>query len=97
MKLIHIIIIAAVSLAIFMGLMIGFGMKNFSAGGNIGVIEINHFISSAKYIVKDLKNFKEDPSIKAVIIRVDSPGGIVASSWEIYDGIKKLKEEMNKQ
>lgn len=93
MKPTHIIIIVAAALAVFFGLIIGFGMKGFGSAGDIGVIEIDHFISFSKYIVKDLKNFREDPSIKAVIIRVDSPGGIVASSWEIYDGIKRLKEE----
>ena len=91
MKTIHIIIIVIVAAAIIIGLAIGFGMKSMSYGGNIGVIEIENVISSAKHVVRDLKRFGEDPSIKAVLIHVDSPGGGVAASQEIYEQVKKVK------
>jgi protease-4 len=93
MKTIHIVIIVVVAVAIMIGLIIGIGMKGMSYGGNIGVIEISNVITSSKYIVKDLKNFEEDPTIKAVLIRVDSPGGGVAASQEIYQQIKKVKTQ----
>jgi protease-4 len=91
MKTIHIVIIVVVAVAILIGLIIGFGMKAVNYGGNIGVIEIENVITSSKYIVRELKNFGEDPSIKAVLIRVDSPGGGVAASQEIYQQVKKVK------
>ncbi len=93
MKTIHIVIIVVVSVAILIGLVIGFGMKGMNYGGNVGVIEIENVITSSKYIVRDLKNFEEDPTIKAVLIRVDSPGGGVAASQEIYQQVKKIKEQ----
>jgi protease-4 len=93
MKTKHIIIIAAVTVVIVFGLIVGFGMRGIMSSGNIGVIEIESVIVSSKYIVEDLKAFKDNPSIHAVIIRVDSPGGIVAASWEIYDEIQKLEEK----
>jgi len=94
MKKIYIIIIVAViSVAIIVGLIIGVGMKGYIGGGNVGVVEIDNIIHSSKVIVRDLKNFKENPSIPAIIIRVDSPGGGVAASQEIYEAIKTLKEE----
>lgn len=91
MKTIHIVIIVIVAAAIIIGLAIGFGMKSMSYSGNIGVIEIENVITSSKHLVKDLKKFGEDPSIKAVLIRVDSPGGGVAASQEIYEQVKKVK------
>ena len=91
MKTIHIIIIVVVAVAILIGLVIGFGMKGVNYGGNVGVIEIENVITSSKYIVRELKNFEEDPTIKAVLIRVDSPGGGVAASQEIYQQVKKVK------
>jgi protease-4 len=93
MKTKHIIIIAVVTVVIVFGLIVGFGMRGIMSSGNIGVIEIESVIVSSKYIVEDLKAFKDNPSIHAVIIRVDSPGGIVAASWEIYDEIQKLEEK----
>ena len=94
MKKSYAIVIAVVAVAIVLGLMIGLGMKGLVSlgAGNIGVIEIEQMITSAKNTVKDLKSFREDPSIKAVIIRVDSPGGGVAASQEIYTEIKKLAD-----
>lgn len=91
MKTIHIVIIVIVAVAIIIGLAIGFGMKSMSYGGNIGVVEIENVITSSKDVVRDLKKFGEDPSIKAVLIRVDSPGGGVAASQEIYEQVKKVK------
>jgi protease-4 len=93
MKTKHIIIIAIVTVVIIFGLIVGFGMMGMMPSGDIGVIEIESVIVSSKYIVDDLKAFEDDPSIKAVIIRVDSPGGIVAASWEIYEEIEKLEEK----
>ncbi|MEO0215469.1 MAG: signal peptide peptidase SppA [candidate division WOR-3 bacterium] len=94
MKKVHIIIIIVLAVAVIIGLVIGLGMKLTPPGytGNIGVIEIEGIIDSAKRIVRDIKRFDEDPAIPAVIIRVDSPGGGVAASQEIYNQIKQLKE-----
>jgi len=92
MRPIHIIIIAVIVVAVIIGLTIGRGFKGFRYNGTIGVIEIESVIAYSKYIVQDLKNFGEDPSIKAIVIRVNSPGGGVAASQEIYDQIKKVTE-----
>jgi len=97
MKKIYIIIIVTLSFAVIIGLLIGLNMKNFYGGGytggNIGVIEIEEVITYSKYIVDDLKDFGDDPSIKAIVIRVDSPGGGVAASQEIYEQVKKIREK----
>ncbi len=94
MKRAYIIIIIVLALAVIIGLVIGLGMKVSPMGytGNIGVIEVEGIIDSAKRIVRDIKRFSEDPSIPAVVIRVDSPGGGVAAAQEIYNQVKKLKE-----
>ncbi len=92
MKPIHIIIVSVVVIAVIIGVTIGKGFRGFGYGESIGVVEIESIITYSKYIVQDLKNFGEDPSIKAIIIRVNSPGGGVAASQEIYDQIKKVAE-----
>jgi protease-4 len=96
MKKIHIIIICVAGGAIILGLLIGFfikAMKQSGAyGGQVGVIEIYNVITTSKFVVQNIKEFSEDPSIKAIILRVDSPGGGVAASQEIYEELKKAKE-----
>jgi len=92
MKKTHIIIIIAVVIAIIIGLAVGFGMRGFAIRGDVGVVEIEGMILTSKYTVRDLKMFADDPSIKAVILRIDSPGGVVAASQEIYDQVAKTAE-----
>lgn len=61
--------------------------------GNIGVVEISGIISSSKDTIAHLKAFRDQDRIKAVIIRIDSPGGGVAPSQEIYREILKTREK----
>lgn len=93
MKRLHIIIIVGVVIAVIIGLSIGLGMRGFTPSGSIGVIEIENMILSSKSIVKDLKNFADDPAISAVIMRINSPGGVAAATQEIYREVKKLQEK----
>ncbi|UCD18844.1 MAG: signal peptide peptidase SppA [candidate division WOR-3 bacterium] len=85
----HIIIIAVVAAVILIGVVIGVGIRSPMVGGSVGVIEITGIIHSPKHILKDLKTFGDDPSIKAIILRINSPGGVVAASQEIYDMVKR--------
>ncbi len=62
---------------------------DFEFGEKVGIIEINGVITDAKNTIHNLKRFREDNSIKAIVIRIDSPGGAVGPSQEIYREIRK--------
>jgi protease-4 len=89
----HIVAIAVVIALIIVGVMIGIGMRGPISGGSVGVVEIDNIIYTPKYIVSDLNDFGDDPSIKAIILRINSPGGVVAASQEIYDAVKRQQEK----
>ncbi len=61
-------------------------------GEKIGIIEIIGVISDSKTVNEKLRLFREDESIKAIIIRVDSPGGGVVAAQEIFREIEKTVE-----
>ena len=61
----------------------------FEFGEKVGVIEINGIIADSKNVLNYLKRFREDNAIKAIVVRVDSPGGAVGPSQEIFREIKK--------
>jgi protease IV len=63
------------------------------AGVKIGVIAIDGVISSdlAEGTVRQLTKYADDPAIKAIVLRIDSPGGGVASSQEIYEEVKRVR------
>lgn len=63
------------------------------SGEKVGVIEISGVIADSKTVLDDLKAFREDDSIKAIVVRIDSPGGGVGPSQEIYRAIQKAKEK----
>lgn len=96
MKKKYIIILGVVAGAITLGLLVGLAMRAMKQeglyGGQIGVIEVYDVIASSKYITEDIKEFRENPSIKAILLRIDSPGGGVAASQEIYEELRKTRE-----
>lgn len=62
--------------------------------GSVGVIELNGPIMESKKILKKLASFEEDDSIKAVVLRLNSPGGAVAPSQEIYDAVRAYQKPL---
>jgi len=56
----------------------------------VGVAELNGVIMDSKKFLKTLKKFEEAKEIKAVVVRINSPGGAVAPSQEIYEAVKKF-------
>lgn len=58
----------------------------------IGVVEVIGVITDSRDIIRQLRGFNDDASILGIIVRIDSPGGAVAPSQEIYDEIIKIRK-----
>jgi protease IV len=74
----------------------GDGLKT---GDRIAVIPVEGVIGdgTAKTVNRYLKQYGEDSRIKAILLRVDSPGGGVSASEEIYREVKRVKDEKKKK
>ena len=66
-------------------------------GNKIGVVDLEGVIISPKIVVDQLKKFGDDDSIKAIILHVNSPGGGVAASEEIYREVKRIRDDKKKR
>ncbi|MGA8273692.1 MAG: signal peptide peptidase SppA [Candidatus Sulfotelmatobacter sp.] len=66
-------------------------------GDRIGVVDLDGVILSPEPVVGELKKFDDDSSIKAIILHVNSPGGGVAASEEIYREVKRIHDEKKKR
>jgi protease IV len=66
-------------------------------GDRIGVVDLDGVILSPQPVVGQLKKFADDSSIKAIILHVNSPGGGVAASEEIYREVKRIRKDKNKK
>jgi protease-4 len=74
---------------IFVTLSHFFGSEEVTLGERVGVVKISGFIADAEEAVKALDYFRESPDVKAVVVRVVSPGGVIAPSQEIRDAVKR--------
>jgi protease IV len=67
------------------------------SGSQIAYLELDGVISDSKEFVDQLKDYGKRSSVKSVVIRVNSPGGGVAASQEIYEALKKFRAETKKK
>ncbi|MBN2373024.1 signal peptide peptidase SppA [bacterium] len=65
--------------------------------GKIGLINVEGVIISSKSFIKQLERFSDDDSVKAIVIRIDSGGGGVAPSQEMYEAVINFKKETKKK
>jgi protease-4 len=65
-------------------------------GDKIAVIDLEGVILDSKQFIKDVKKYDEDDSIKAIIIRINSPGGGAAASQEMYTAVKRVRDRKKK-
>jgi len=68
------------------------GMDGISPGDKVAVLKIEGVILDSQIYLESIKKIKEDDDFKAVVVRIDSPGGAVAPSQEIYEELKSLNE-----
>ncbi|MBN2468662.1 MAG: signal peptide peptidase SppA [Deltaproteobacteria bacterium] len=59
----------------------------------IGVVPVKGVITDAQSIIDQLRKFRKNQNIKAIVVRIDSPGGGVGPAQEIYREIKKIRQE----
>ncbi len=86
------------SIIIFSMAIVKTGDKNYdyeeirSGKGKIAIVELDFTIIDSAPIVRQFKKYREDKSINAIVLHVNSPGGGVAASQEMYEEIKKTRD-----
>jgi protease IV len=63
------------------------------SGDGVGVLQIEGAIDDSRVVLAELRRFREMPWVKAVVVRVDSPGGAVAPTQEIFEEIQRAKKK----
>ncbi len=83
-----VLVLAAIAAALYTA----FGDHSPSVGSNsVLVLDVKGIIADSRPFIKTLDKYKEDKEIKAIVVRLDSPGGVVGPSQEIYDAILKAR------
>ena len=90
--------VLAVFTLVYLALHVGGQEASFGGfGDKIGVVDLEGAILDPKTVVQQLKKFGDDDSIKAIILHVNSPGGGVAASEEIYREVKRVRDDKHKR
>ncbi len=62
------------------------------SGDKIAVVELKGIITSSEEVVRQIKKYREQRSVMGILLRVDSPGGGVVASQEMYEEVRKTRE-----
>lgn len=79
-----------------------FGLSKFGSiqstvtESSILYLDLDGVIIDGKSFLKDLRKYRKDKKIKGVLVRVNSPGGVVGPSQEMYAELKRVREEWQK-
>jgi len=68
------------------------GASFYNLGQKVAIIEIYGTISGSNDVIRQLKKYSKDSSIPAIVLDIDSPGGAVVPSQEIYEEVLKAKK-----
>jgi len=80
---------------IFFGALSQSGQVSFGGlGGNIGIVEVSGVITEdmGRPLIEQIDNWTDNDGIKALVLHINSPGGGVAISQEIYDAVKRARD-----
>ncbi|MBS0169325.1 MAG: signal peptide peptidase SppA [Nitrospira sp.] len=69
---------------------------DLSGQDRVALIRVEGVILDAQTTISELKQYSENPLVKAIVLRIDSPGGGVVPSQEIHDAVKRVKNKSNK-
>jgi protease-4 len=60
-------------------------------GPRVAVVELEGIIIDGEDVLRDLKAHRDNPMVRAVVMRINSPGGVVGPTQEIHDAILRLR------
>ncbi len=89
MKKVFFIILGLFFLLIIVSIFLVMLQKSIPIGDRVALIRIEGIITDSRDATEEIKEYVKNPSVKAIVLRIDSPGGAVAPSQEIYEEVRK--------
>ena len=60
-------------------------------GAKVAIVELEGLIVDVDDLVRELKAHRENPVVRAVVLRINSPGGVVAPTQELHDALRRVR------
>jgi protease IV len=93
-RLILWVVVAGIVLLFLMNTL--FPELDLSTEERIALVRVEGVILDAQQTISELKRYGDNPLVKAIVVRIDSPGGGVVPSQEIHDAVKRIREKQSK-
>ncbi len=74
-------------------LYLSFGKPGMPSEKVVGIIPIDGLITDSSFVIQKLKDFRKNESVRAIVLHINSPGGAVAPSQEIWAEVLKTVKE----
>lgn len=65
--------------------------RGIPGGQKVAVVELDGIILESEPVVRELRDHQDNPAVRAVVLRINSPGGVVGPTQEIYSQIQRLR------
>jgi protease-4 len=78
---------------VIINLFTNFSSRDFPAKESIGVVKVEGVINNSSKYLKFLEKLEKNKNVKAIVLRVDSPGGVVGACQEIHDKVKEITKK----
>jgi protease-4 len=61
-------------------------------GPRVAIVELEGLIAETDDLVRELRQHRDNPSVRAVVIRINSPGGVVGPTQEVHDALRRVHD-----
>jgi protease-4 len=61
-------------------------------GPRVAIVELEGLIAETDDLVRELRHHRDNPSVRAVVIRINSPGGVVGPTQEVHDALLRVRQ-----
>ena len=86
-------VLAIAGIAAAAGVVLSVLDSAWPGGEKVAVVRIEGVIVDSREAIEELRKFRDNPSVKAIVLRIDSPGGGVVASQEIYSEVLKTRAD----
>jgi protease-4 len=91
--IVGVIVVVAIIIALSTGASLFLGGAPLVSSDKVAVVKIEGVILDSDDVIDQLKKYSKDTSVKAIVLRINSPGGAVVPSQEIYEEINKIRKK----
>ncbi|MCL6640112.1 MAG: signal peptide peptidase SppA [Candidatus Rokubacteria bacterium] len=61
-------------------------------GPRVAIVEVEGLILDVEDLLRDLRGHRDNPQVRAVVVRINSPGGVVGPSQELHQALRRVRE-----